>query len=161
VAGKTGTAQKVDPKTGRYSKKWFVAAFVGFVPAYDPDLVILVMIDEPKGIPYGGVVAAPVFKKVALWSLNYLNVNPRISTPRTCLADSPRPLRHFAYRARPKKALLPDFKGLGIREVLRTGKSLGLKVVFEGTGLAFKQDPNPGVPIKEIDTVKISFRPPM
>lgn len=65
VAGKTGTAQKVDPLTGRYSPTAHVASFVGFVPAQDPRVVIFVMIDEPTKSPYGGVVAAPVFREVA------------------------------------------------------------------------------------------------
>jgi cell division protein FtsI (penicillin-binding protein 3) len=65
VAGKTGTAQKVDPLTGRYSPTAHVASFVGFVPAHEPRVVIFVMIDEPVNSPYGGVVAAPVFREVA------------------------------------------------------------------------------------------------
>ena len=79
VAGKTGTSQKVDPKTKQYSKKKYVATFVGFVPAQNPRLVILVMVDEPKGHIYGGLVAAPVFKDVGAWALNHLRVNPEPS----------------------------------------------------------------------------------
>lgn len=76
VAGKTGTAQKVDPETGTYSSTKFVGSFVGFVPAEDPQLAILVMIDEPQGPAWGGVVAAPVFRKVAEQTLRYLSVAP-------------------------------------------------------------------------------------
>ena len=76
VAGKTGTAQKVDPETGTYSSTKFVGSFVGFVPAEDPQLAILVMIDEPQGPAWGGVVAAPVFRKVAEQALRYLSVAP-------------------------------------------------------------------------------------
>lgn len=76
VAGKTGTAQKVDPETGTYSSTKSVGSFVGFVPAEDPQLTILVMIDEPQGPAWGGVVAAPVFRQVAEQSLRYLNVAP-------------------------------------------------------------------------------------
>ena len=76
VAGKTGTAQKVDPATGTYSSTKFVGSFVGFVPAEDPQLAILVMIDEPQGPAWGGVVAAPVFRKVAEQALRYLSVAP-------------------------------------------------------------------------------------
>ena len=78
VAGKTGTSQKVDPKSKQYSRTKYVATFAGFVPVDHPRLVILVAIDEPRGIPYGGVVAAPVFSEVGLWSLNHLQVNPKI-----------------------------------------------------------------------------------
>lgn len=76
VAGKTGTAQKVDPGTGTYSSTKFVGSFVGFVPAEDPQLAILVKIDEPQGPAWGGVVAAPVFRKVAEQALRYLSVAP-------------------------------------------------------------------------------------
>ncbi len=74
VAGKTGTAQKIDPVTKRYSREKYVSSFVGFVPANDPRMVLLVVIHEPKGQIYGGVVAAPVFKKVASEALSYLSV---------------------------------------------------------------------------------------
>ena len=76
VAGKTGTAQKVDPETGTYSSTKFVGSFVGFVPAEDPQLAILVVIDEPQGPAWGGVVAAPVFRKVAEQALRHLSVAP-------------------------------------------------------------------------------------
>lgn len=74
VAGKTGTAQVVDPKTRRYSKEKYVSSFVGFVPADNPVIAMIVVIYEPKGQIYGGVVAAPVFKEIAKQSLSYLNV---------------------------------------------------------------------------------------
>ncbi len=77
VAGKTGTAQKVDPETGTYSSTKLVGSFVGFVPAEDPQLAVLVMIDEPQSPAWGGVVAAPVFRKVAEQALRYLRVTPR------------------------------------------------------------------------------------
>jgi cell division protein FtsI (penicillin-binding protein 3) len=65
VGGKTGTAQKIDPQTGKYSTKHYVASFCGMVPAMDPEIVILVMFDEPKGEYYAASVAAPVFAKIA------------------------------------------------------------------------------------------------
>ncbi|HEY6012106.1 MAG TPA: penicillin-binding protein 2, partial [Nitrospirota bacterium] len=76
AAGKTGTAQKIDHRTGSYSRKDYVSSFVGFAPAVSPRLVILVMIDTPEGAIYGGTVAAPVFKAVAEQSLTYLQVPP-------------------------------------------------------------------------------------
>lgn len=76
AAGKTGTAQKIDARTGLYSKKEYVSSFVGFVPAASPKLVILVMVDTPEGDIYGGTVAAPVFRAVAEQSLAYLQVAP-------------------------------------------------------------------------------------
>ena len=168
VAGKTGTAQKVDPKTGTYSRTKDVATFVGFAPADQPKLVILVMIDEPKGIPYGGVVAGPVFSEVGLWSLNHLRVNPQIKLvdkgtdveEETDKSSKPEPLNNERPRVKVEAGFLPDFSGLGMREVLKKGRSLGLKVVLKGTGLAVRQEPGPGAPLKMISSIKVSFRPP-
>lgn len=74
VAGKTGTAQKYDASTQSYSSTEFMSSFIGFAPADSPRLVILVMIDNPKGLNWGGVVAAPVFQQIAKKTLRYLNV---------------------------------------------------------------------------------------
>lgn len=76
-AGKTGTAQKVDPQTRRYSDTMRTASFIGFAPATDPHLIIYVVVDEPGKRPgTGGLWAAPVFKEIAEESLRYLNVAP-------------------------------------------------------------------------------------
>jgi len=74
VAGKTGTAQKYITETQSYSKTEFISSFIGYAPADDPRLAILVMINNPKGRHWGGVVAAPVFVKIAEKSLRHLNV---------------------------------------------------------------------------------------
>jgi cell division protein FtsI (penicillin-binding protein 3) len=74
VAGKTGTAQVFDHKLKRYSKKKYVSSFVGFVPADNPMIALIVVIYEPKGATYGGVVAAPVFRKIIEHTFTYLNV---------------------------------------------------------------------------------------
>ena len=74
IAGKTGTAQIFDRKKHRYSHKRFVSSFVGFFPAEKPKIAMIVVIKEPEGNIYGGVVAAPVFKEIADRSLVYLNV---------------------------------------------------------------------------------------
>jgi cell division protein FtsI (penicillin-binding protein 3) len=76
VAGKTGTAAKVDPATGRYSTSRYVASFVGMIPATKPRLVIMAMVDEPHGDIYGGVVAAPAFQQIARFCLQHLEVPP-------------------------------------------------------------------------------------
>ncbi len=75
VAGKTGTAQKIDPKTGAYSSNLSVGSFVGYVPAEDPRLAIVVVIDEPQTEAWGGVVAAPVFRRVAEQALQHLGIS--------------------------------------------------------------------------------------
>ena len=73
-AGKTGTAQKIDPTTGRYSPTQYVASFTGFAPINNPALTILVSLDSPVGLHEGGDVAAPVFKRIAEQVLAYLDV---------------------------------------------------------------------------------------
>ncbi|MFH1847818.1 MAG: penicillin-binding transpeptidase domain-containing protein [Candidatus Omnitrophota bacterium] len=79
-AGKTGTAQKINPD-GTYSHAKYLASFVGFAPADDPKVTIVVCFDEPKPVYYGGVVAAPVFKEVAEEVLRYLEVSPDKGRP--------------------------------------------------------------------------------
>jgi cell division protein FtsI/penicillin-binding protein 2 len=76
MAGKTGTAEKPD-ETGGYSKTKFVSSFVGFAPARRPKLLVAVMVDEPQGDIYGGTVAAPAFKEITSFALNYLKIAPR------------------------------------------------------------------------------------
>jgi cell division protein FtsI (penicillin-binding protein 3)/stage V sporulation protein D (sporulation-specific penicillin-binding protein) len=73
VAGKTGTAAKIDPD-GTYSTSRYVASFVGLVPASKPKLVVMVMVDEPHGDIYGGVVAAPAFREIARFNLQHLEI---------------------------------------------------------------------------------------
>ena len=175
VAGKTGTSQKVDPETKRYSKRKYVASFVGFVPSEKPRLVILVMIDEPKGHIYGGLVAGPVFREVGSWALNHLRISPHPSLLGNIQAKSAEAkeqqedpseiAKASVSEAKPPLPLrsgqLPDFKGLGMREVLKRTHALGLKVRLEGSGLAIKQSPDPGSSLKTIKSVKVNFKPPM
>jgi len=85
VAGKTGTAQKIDPRTGTYSSALSIGSFVGFVPADAPRLAIIVVIDEPQGEAWGGVVAAPVFGRVGEQVLTYMGV-PRDDQVKIALA---------------------------------------------------------------------------
>ena len=75
LAGKTGTAEKPD-ETGGYSKTKFVASFIGYAPARNPRLLVAVMVDEPQGEIYGGVVAAPAFEKIVSFALPYLGIPP-------------------------------------------------------------------------------------
>ena len=75
VCGKTGTAQKID-SSGTYAKGRYLSSFLGLVPADQPELAILVLLDEPKVQTYGGIVAAPAFRQIALETLSYLNIPP-------------------------------------------------------------------------------------
>jgi membrane peptidoglycan carboxypeptidase len=111
VAGKTGTAQKVS--NGRYDPSKYLAAFVGIVPADNPRVVIAVMVDEPRGVHYGGVVAAPVFKEIAEATLRYLGVPPSSST----VANAAQPAKKSAARidrAGRGKADTNEVEGLGV-----------------------------------------------
>lgn len=94
AAGKTGTAQKLE--NGQYSHDKYFSSFIGFFPADNPELLIYVCVDEPeksKGF-YGGQVAAPAFKNIALRSANYLNIRPEtaVGEPVTGLAQAPQTL---------------------------------------------------------------------
>ncbi|MDX6640693.1 MAG: hypothetical protein QOF12_1704 [Solirubrobacteraceae bacterium] len=76
LAGKTGTANKVDPLTGKYSTSRYVASFVGFAPALRPKLLCMVVVDEPQGSIFGGQVAAPAFGQIMSFALQYLKIPP-------------------------------------------------------------------------------------
>src|SRR5215213_4688962 len=76
LAGKTGTAEKPDPVTGGYSESKYVSSFVGFAPAKQPKLLVAVMVDEPQGEIYGGLVAGPAFRDITSFALNYLKIPP-------------------------------------------------------------------------------------
>ncbi len=92
VVGKTGTAQKADPARRGYAKDKYISSFVGFVPAENPEIVVLVIVDEPQKHHYGGVVAAPVFRRIIRETLRYLKVPPELATPEIAgpVRESPR-----------------------------------------------------------------------
>ena len=94
VAGKTGTAQKIDPRGG-YLEGRYVVSFVGFLPADDPKFTLLVVIDDPEmkeGKAFGGTVAAPVFAKIAKRAADYLELQPTTPVEPPGLADTPKKL---------------------------------------------------------------------
>jgi len=161
VAGKTGTAQKVDPTTGGYSSKR-IASFAGFVPADAPRAVIVVVIDEPRTNSYGGVVAAPVFREIAAAVLSRLGVVPYprpddAASVRAAAATPPlRPARHardVIARAEAREAStagdagMPSFLGLSLREALARAQEGGWAVEVTGTGYVQTQAPLPGAPL--------------
>ena len=146
VAGKTGTAQKVDPKTHRYSDK-LVASFVGYVPADDPRLVIAVVVDEPTGSHFGGVVAAPIFRAIAEAALPMVGVYPP-GPP----APAANPLPSAAMVSAPPPAptdpnSTPNFVGLSLREAVTRARGIGYADVrCTGAGYVHEQQPPPGAP---------------
>lgn len=168
VAGKTGTSQKVDPRTRAYSKRNHMAVFAGFAPSDDPRLAMVVVVDEPEGISYGGVVAAPIFRSVGAWTLNHLRVNPQVKvaeavTPKRGQEENRKDALHPVLELGENglAGMLPSFRGMTMRQVIRQGKALGVRVAVEGTGLAVEQVPEPGAPLERVSAVKVSFMPQM
>ena len=159
VAGKTGTAQKVDPRTGRYSERDRMSSFVGYVPADDPALLVLVVIDSPRKATYGGVVAAPVFRAVAAAGLARRGVLPRgDGRPDEVLPVGPTgPLLRQVSVALPATVApggVPSFVGLSMREALVRAHAEGWQVHVEGSGYVARQEPPPGaVPADRIVTL--------
>ena len=160
VAGKTGTAQKVDP-SGRYSMIDHVASFVGWAPAARPALVVLASLDTPRGPNnQGGDVAAPLFARVAEGALRVLAVPPddaaRVLRAVAAVPDNVTPA---AYRprspARPEVAppadepgLMPDLRGRPAREAAIAAARRGLVVELRGSGQVIAQAPEPGAEIE-------------
>ncbi|RNC72653.1 MAG: PASTA domain-containing protein [Desulfuromonadales bacterium] len=169
VAGKTGTAQKVDPVTRGYSLTKRTASFIGFVPADRPRLTILVMIDEPKTSPYGGVVAAPAFSAIALQSLCYLKVPPDSivrSKPQALdvkagqpSAVQEAPVAEGTIAEAGEGVAMPNFRGMSMRQALKVMEERGLNVRLLGSGKAVEQSPVPGQRIGPSDQVWVKFVP--
>ncbi len=177
VAGKTGTAQKV---VGRaYSHSKFNALFIGLIPADKPVLAICVIVDEPKGAIYGGVVAAPIFREIAAQSMRVLGYYPRhelqpdkhtpvlasmmpVAKEAACEAATPVPepvsftLPKLEIPREPLK-VMPDLRGYTIRQVLNLLHKSGLRCRVEGSGMAVSQDPAPGTEISPGATCSVKF----
>jgi cell division protein FtsI (penicillin-binding protein 3) len=141
VAGKTGTAQKVEH--GRYSARDRMSSFVGFVPADAPRFVILVVIDSPKGATYGGIVAAPVFRQIAEYGLDRLGL--RFASPSMPAVDpGSGSLRLVNWSAADGARGMPSFIGLSMRQALVEAAHAGWDVQVQGSGYVVAQDPPPG-----------------
>lgn len=139
VAGKTGTSQKIEPGTGRYSSDKRVASFVGFLPADQPRLVIMVMVDEPQGSKYGGVVAAPIFSAIGRAALERLGLVP--PGPGDLLQEA----SAVVEAAAPAVPLgVPSFLGLSKRMAVERARDLGWMVQVTGEGYVQSQTPAPG-----------------
>lgn len=188
VAGKTATAQKVDPATGKYTDTHYVASFVGFAPLERPRIAMAVVLDEPMGGTYaGGSVAAPVFRRVGEMALRYLGVTPRGSVPMKLsevsnvakLGDpatgayealgvaqgvpppsEPRPSPPPSVPVKHGEVRVPDLLGLPPREAVKTTVGLGLAPSIEGTGRLSRQEPPAGTVLPKGSPVKLVFEPP-
>jgi cell division protein FtsI (penicillin-binding protein 3) len=162
-AGKTGTAQKIDP-SGAYSKSHYVASFVGFAPLGKPALTILVVIDSPVGAIYGAEVAAPVFKPAGITDQKPGDLAEHLpkGSERVQAAASPVQTASFSRMEQtrvstdsdPEAATpppivvldngphvtIPDFSGLAARSVAQECQKLGLELSLLGSGLAVEQN---------------------
>jgi len=178
VAGKTGTAQKLVGRSYSHSK--FQALFIGMIPAQKPVLTIVVIIDEPKGAYYGGVVAAPIFREIAAQSMRYLGYYPQeenkpvlagiLPTPAAAHSLSatkspppnavPAPKPQKIRKLPPAKRLevMPDLNGLTQRQALNMLHPTGLRCRFEGSGRAVSQEPAPGTAITPATVCSVKFR---
>jgi cell division protein FtsI (penicillin-binding protein 3) len=166
-AGKTGTAQKVDPVTRHYSTEKWASSFVGFAPYDEPRLVMFVMVDEPQGTHYGSMVAGPIFTEAMADALRWLGVAPTEVADATRAA--PPPAKAPAVAAAPvdeaaddddgeedgfvaaaddargaARSDVPDFTGMSMAEVLAEARRAGLRVEVRGSGIATAQTPGPG-----------------
>ncbi len=150
VAGKTGTAQKADLVHGGYAARRHVASFIGFVPADEPRLVLMVLVDEPELNVYGGVVAAPAFRNIARGALRHFAVAPdKADVIPTAIREmdgskQPMPKKADGIAAAGTPGAAPDFVGLSLREAVEKARHLNLKVKMHGNGYVVKQSPEPG-----------------
>ena len=180
AAGKTGTAQKVDPQTGRYSATKYVASFAGFAPVTNPVISMIVMVDEPVGAHHGGEVGAPIFKKVAEQVLRYMSVAPDVPSyaPQYVIKE-PKPVKPPAEphvkpamtgltqlvgfsprldRADPIGDLtVPDFHGKSLRQVTEESLRAGLRLQSIGSGAAVEQVPPAGASVRAGTRIQVRF----
>jgi membrane peptidoglycan carboxypeptidase len=158
VAGKTGTAQKAVP--GGYSKTDFIASFVGFAPAYRPEVTALVILDSPDG-DHSGSRAAAVFSRIVERSLGQLDVprdqeeiarfakvwpqtEPILSVRAVGAAEATAAVRDATW-SRPAAAGAPEVLGLSARDALARFVAAGLVPKIEGTGFVVEQSPAAGI----------------
>jgi membrane peptidoglycan carboxypeptidase len=170
IAGKTGTAQKVE--NGRYSYTDYNVSFVGFVPSRKPVFTIVVVVDSPHKVPpYGATVAAPIFKRIAAAALQQYGVPPSINPAPPVLAihhdpaddheqslDSARGTPTSTAGLTPSivrvdgnasgtAAAFPDLRGLSARDALRILARLGMTARLTGAGIVVRQAPEPGAAV--------------
>jgi cell division protein FtsI (penicillin-binding protein 3) len=168
VAGKTGTAEKVDPVTGRYSRELHLSSFVGFAPAEDPRVVAVVMIDEPKGVVFGGATAGPIWREIveaALIDEGVLDARtaedakaaPRAEVKRPVEADTSIVDVGVEARAAAAEGGVPEFRGLSAREALKLAGATGARVRMLGTGRVVGQEPATGTDFDSSKTIELKL----
>jgi len=166
IIGKTGTAQKADP-AGGYSKDKYIASFIGAVMSIKPRLVIFVILDEPVGQQKtGGKIAAPVFKRIAQGIVALYGGGP-VETPQLMASADPGTSTTDGMRSRsirlrkgPREGewIVPDLKGMTMRQVPDVCGRIKCDAAFNGAGLAVGQTPKPGELFKEGSVLEVSFK---
>lgn len=174
VGGKTGTAQKLNPQTGSYERGAYVSSFVGVIPIDSPKFVVFVAVDQPEKAYYASEVAAPVFSKVASFSVRHYGIEP--SVPNNLLAKKGAQFKNVKqkrmYKARQKKALakirnlqkkkswnkIPKMQGLSLREVMMQVRTQGLDAEVYGSGVLSKTFPDTGADIPKNKKLKLYFK---
>jgi cell division protein FtsI (penicillin-binding protein 3) len=165
VAGKTGTAQKFDFANKVYSSQKVRTSFMGFFPAEEPQIAILVVLDEPQRDRWGGMAAAPVFKKIGEQLLTCVKTNiERSPQPEDYydqnkemgikLVSVPASITSFTEN---EEGVMPDFSGLTMREVLKKSKEIGVEINIIGSGWAFEQKPAVGTPLSQNKICTVIF----
>lgn len=164
VAGKTGTAQKVEGGRGYTDAR--IGSFIGFLPADDPKLAIVVVVDDPQvGLSYGGVVAGPAFAEIAERSLRHLGVQPDPALMDDADAegadapeddDEPAEVRDLGLAE--GAWVLPDLSGATVREALVALQGTGLAVEVQGSGHLAAMTPPPGAELAPGTTVHLNFQ---
>lgn len=162
VAGKTATSQKVDPVTGRYSKVKSIASFMGFLPADEPRMAILVVVDEPRATPYGGATATPLFQRIAEELMRYSGVPPTEEDfgKRITLTQIPQAKRRRGGQTTISSHQgMPDLRGLTMRRALAQLSGEKVRIRLAGNGFVVSQRPDPGDALKEGCEVSLRLSP--
>lgn len=158
-AGKTGTAEKLQDDGSGYSAGRYIASFVGFGPVEDPQVAILVVLDDPQGVYYGGEIAAPIAGEILEKIMRHLNILPQIANelppPQETIPVSSVPAANV--QAPPGKIVVPNITGKSIREAGEKLTELGLSIVPVGTGVAVRQSIAPNTIVDAGTEITIYF----
>ena len=160
IAGRTGTAQKINEHTSGYMEGRYIASFCGFAPVENPELVVLVVIDDPSaGSFYGGQIAAPVARDIFSQLFRFMHISPSSDTFADMNKDKEAAAAKPAPAASDGKVRMPDLTGMSIRDVSQKLAELGLGIDVQGNGLARSQSIPAGAEIKSGQSVTVTFSP--
>ena len=158
-AGKTGTAEKLDPEHGGYLKGRYIASFIGMGPVEDPRFVTLIVIDDPSGTYYGSQIAAPVFKDIMSQLVRYFQLSPSVMREKDLKGQSDtRPAKPSVEKAPDGSVIIPDFTGWTTGEVRDWLHDAGLQFAPDGTGYAVSQDIPAGGEAEAGEAVTVYFK---